>query len=97
MAASDITILSGVPTFTYTSGGIRTRCTILTCPLLSLLPSRGVDKPWSTIGLTITMESSILLLSPLSILDMYRLYHEMQVYTGTTHRGPKARGCVNLV
>ena len=52
MAASDITILSGVPTFTYTSGGIHTRCTLLTCPLLSLLPSLGrIILYYSTPGL----------------------------------------------
>ena len=28
---------------------------------------------------------------------MYRLYHEVEVSTGFTHRGPEARGCVNGV
>ena len=28
---------------------------------------------------------------------MYRLYHEVEVSTRFTHRGPEARGCVNHV
>ena len=28
---------------------------------------------------------------------MYRLYHEVEVSTRFTHRGPEARGCVNRV
>ena len=28
---------------------------------------------------------------------MYRLYHEVEVSMGFTHRGPKARGCVNHI
>ena len=29
--------------------------------------------------------------------NMHRLYHEVEVFTGFTHRGPEARGCVNRV
>ena len=30
-------------------------------------------------------------------MDKYRLYHEVEVSTRFTHRGPEARGCVNHV
>ena len=32
-----------------------------------------------------------------SVDSKYRLYHEVEVSTRFTHRGPQARGCVNRV
>jgi hypothetical protein len=32
-----------------------------------------------------------------AMVNWYRLYHEVEVSTRFTHRGPQARGCVNRV